>query len=653
MKSKIYKGSIAHHRYWPVRHDLAYPVYMYAFDLKDLPDLNQRYPLFGYNRSAVTSIHDRDYLEPGGISINQKIFNLLEQHQISQSVATAILVTSARYFNYVFNPVSFHYCFTRDQKLVAIIAEVNNTYGERHPYVLTRNMSNADKWFATFQTPKVFHVSPFNKVEGIYHFYFSEPKDNLKIKIELVNGNKKIMAAVFEGGGMPMTHANHLKIMLNYPFAPHLSIPRIYAHAFKLFFQKKLTFNEKPIPQSPMTLKKRTPGFVESICKRLVFMALQRVAIGCLKIEMPNKEVLYFGDPRDQHTALMKIQDYHFFPRIIFDGEIGFGEAYMYSEWDTPDLVELLTLLVKNRDYYSDGNLMLSLLTRLKEKIAHDRRWNTIKNTPDNIRAHYDLSNAFYALFLDQQMLYSCGIFENKEDTLEKAQERKMKRILTQADIRENHHILEIGCGWGGFAVFAAKKTGCKVTGITVSSAQYERACQRVKAEGLEDRITIQLQDYRHTSGLFDRIVSIEMIEAVGPQFFSTYFEKSQTLLRPGGRMVFQAIIIEDDRYQEYSNERDWIQKHIFPGGHLPCLNILKQTLLEHTSFKIADVHHMGPHYATTLSHWRTRFMANKEEISRMGFDETFCRKWMYYLSICEAGFTVGGIDDIQVTLTR
>ncbi|WP_022667621.1 DUF1365 family protein [Desulfospira joergensenii] len=653
MKSQIFHGTIEHQRFRPVTHDLSYPVYMYAIDLDDLDDLNKRYPLFGYNRPAVAAIHDRDYLQPGDIPIREKISELLDRHRIDQPVSNIIMITSARYFNYVFNPASFYYCFAGDHELAAIITEVNNTYGERHPYVLKPGTPGSDRWIAAFQTPKVFHVSPFNRVEGTYHFYFSAPENHLEIKIELVNDNKKILAAVFKGDARAMTPANHLKTILKYPFAPHLSVPRIYAHAFKLYFRKKLPFHDKPIPQSPMTLKKQTPGLVESICRRFVFMALKRITSGCLKVEMPSGKAVRFGNSGSQPAAAMKIRDYHFFPRIIFDGEIGFGEAYMHSEWDTPDLAALLTLLIQNRDRFSDGNLLLSLITRIKEKTAHDRRWNTIKNTPGNIRAHYDLSNAFYERFLDREMIYSCGIFKNKDDTLETAQERKMVRILDQADIREHHHILEIGCGWGGFAVFAAQKTGCRVTGITVSRAQYERACRRVKDEGLKDRITIQLQDYRHIKGRFDRIVSIEMIEAVGPQFFAAYFKQSQGLLRPGGRMVFQAIIIDDHRYQQYCRERDWIQKHIFPGGHLPCLKILKDTIHAHTDFNISDVHHMGAHYATTLMHWRHRFMDARREISGMGFDEIFCRKWQYYFSICEAGFTAGGIDDIQVTLTR
>ena len=545
MKSKIYVGSIEHHRYRPITHDLAYPVYMFAFDLAELPGLNRRYPLFGYNRRAVTAIHDRDYLEPGNTPIKDKIQTLLNKHEVESPVSRIIMITSPRYFNYVFNPVSFYYCFDTAQELAAIIAEVNNTYGERHPYVLTKNTSDSARWFAVFDTPKQFHVSPFNRVEGVYRFYFSEPGDRLEIRIELHNDtnreNNKIMAAILKADGMPLTCAGHLKAIFRYPFVPHLSIPRIYTHAFKLFFHKKLTFNDKPIPQNPMTLKKQTPGFVESICKKVVFMALKRISIGCLEMKMPNQEMVRFGNlcskgSESEETAMIRVHDFRFFKRVVFDGEIGFGEAYMNGEWDSPDLVNLSRLLIKNRDHFSDGNLLLSYLTRLKEKTAHDKRLNSIKNTPENIRAHYDLSNVFYALFLDRQMLYSCGIYKNGDDTLEAAQEQKMQRIIDQADIRDCHHILEIGCGWGGFAVFAAKQTGCRVTGITVSRAQYDRARQRVNDEGLGDRITILLQDYRHTQGRFDRVVSIEMIEAVGPQFFPTYFKQAQARLKPGGK---------------------------------------------------------------------------------------------------------------------
>lgn len=652
MRSRIYTGTLDHRRYLPVDHSLSYPIYVYGIDLDELSALNRQYPLFGHNRIGVASIYDRDYLEPGDLPLRQKILNLLAAREVHSPVARIITITSARYFTYVFNPVNFHYCLSPDSRPVAVIAEVNNTYGERHPYVLIENTADeTSPWFATFETPKVFHVSPFNRVEGRYRFYFSRPGDRLEIKIELVNLGKTVMAATLKGEARPLTPGSHLATMIRYPATPHLSIPRIYAHAFRLFFRKKLSFNDKPVPRDPMTMKKRHPNLLESLCRPIVFSALNKITIGRLKVVLPDQTVRWFGNPDAPDPAVMQVKDHHFFLRTVTDGEIGFGEGFMHGEWDTPDLVALTALLIQNRDRFSDGNLMLSLVTRLKEKTAHDRRKNTIAQTPDNIRAHYDLSNEFYAAFLDRKMLYSCGIFASADTSLEQAQIRKMQRILDQAGIRDSDHILEIGCGWGGFALFAARQTGCRVTGITVSLAQYDLACRRVKDEGLEDRITILLQDYRHTQGQFDHIVSIEMIEAVGPQYFATYFRQARALLKPGGRMVFQAITIDDDRYERYCKERDWIQKHIFPGGHLPCLNILEQTISTHTDFEIADVFHMGKDYARTLACWRERFLAQGDEIAEMGFDEVFRRKWRYYFSICEAGFTVGGIDDIQVTL--
>ena len=653
MNSKICIGTIDHRRFKPVEHSLSYPVYMYAFDLDELPRLNHRYPFFGYNRFGITSIHDTDYLQPGSLQIKQKLIQLFEDANILEPISSVITFTSARYFNYVFNPVNFHYCYSSEAELVGLVAEVHNTYGERHPYLLTEKIEPSNGWFAQYASSKVFHVSPFNKIEGIYRFYFSDLSERLEVRIELVCEGKKVMEAVLKTRAISMTPRNHIKTLLRHPFVPHLSIPRIYAHAFKLYFQKKLTFYDKPEPISPMTIPKTHPNLMESIFQRLILSAFRKISTGCLIMELPDKQILKFGREKKEGSAVIIIRSYHFFSRVAIDGEIGFGEAYMHGEWDTPNLVGVLKLLIHNRDQFSDGNMMLSILTRIKENLAHDKRKNTIENTPQNIADHYDLSNELYELFLDRQMIYSCGIFEHPEDSLEDAQVQKMTRILEKAQVNASHHLLEIGCGWGGFAIFAAKKTGCRVTGITVSKAQYEKACQRIKKEGLEDKISILLQDYRHTQGTYDRIVSIEMIEAVGPQFLGLYFKQCYNLLTHGGIMVFQAITITDDRYDRYCKERDWIQKHIFPGGHLPCLKVLNETIAENTAFNILEVQHIGPHYATTLSHWRDRFLFHKQEIEKMGFDREFLRKWTYYFSICEAGFETSTIDDIQMALTR
>lgn len=653
MNSRIYTGTIEHRRFAPVDHRLCYQIYMYALDLDELPRMDQWFPFFGVNRFGISAIHNKDYLAPGSRPIKQKLNQLFDHHKIDEPIASVIMITSARYFNYVFNPVNFHYCFSKNKALIGIVAEVNNTYGERHPYVLTRKVPPLNGWLARYTAPKLFHVSPFNRIEGHYEFCFSDIGEHLHIRITLVQKEKKIMEAVLKARANPLTRRNHFKTLLKHPFAPHLSIPRIYSHAYKLYFQKKLTFNPKPAPENPMTLSRQKPGLIESICQKIFMDAFKKITIGGLIMSLPNGKTIQFGRSGGDPSARIDIKDFGFFPRIVMDGEIGFGEAYMHGEWETPDLVGLLEVLIHNRDQFSDGNLVTSILTRTREKLAHDQRKNTINNTRQNIAAHYDLSNAFYQLFLDRQMIYSCGIFRDKTASLEDAQIQKMTRILEMAGVDSTHHLLEIGCGWGGFAVFAATATGCRVTGITVSKAQYEKACQRVEKEGLTDRVTILLQDYRHTKGVYDRIVSIEMIEAVGPQFLGQYFKQCCKLLNPGGRMVFQAITIPDERYDTYCKERDWIQKHIFPGGHLPCPKALNDAVSRYTDFKIIGIDHIGLHYAATLAHWRDRFVSCRQDVENMGFDKAFIRKWIYYLSICEAGFKTSAIDNIQMVIQR
>ncbi|WP_041279152.1 DUF1365 family protein [Desulfobacula toluolica] len=653
MNSRIYTGTIEHRRFTPVDHRLCYPIYMYALDVDELPLIDQWFPFFGVNRFGVSAIHNKDYLSSGNQSIKQKLNQLFDQYRIDESIISVIMVTSARYFNYVFNPVNFYYCFSKNKALIGIVAEVNNTYGERHHYVLTKKILPSKGCLVRYTTPKVFHVSPFNQIEGNYDFCFSDIGEQLDIRITLVHKEKKIMEAVLKARANPLTRKNHFKTLLKHPFAPHLSIPRIYTHAYKLYFQKKLTFNPKPAPANSMTLSKQKPGLIESICQKILVDAFKKITIGCLTMRLPNGKTIRFCRSGGDTQARIDIKDFGFFPRVVMDGEIGFGEAYMHGEWETPDLVKLLEVLIHNRDKFSDGNLFTSILTRTREKLAHDQRKNTIKNTRQNIAAHYDFSNEFYQLFLDRQMIYSSGIFRDATASLEDAQIQKMTKILEMAGVDSTHHLLEIGCGWGGFAVFAAASTGCRVTGITVSKAQYEKACQRVEKEGLTGRVNILFQDYRHTKGVYDRIVSIEMIEAVGPQFLGQYFQQCCKLLKPGGTMVCQAITIPDERYDTYCRQRDWIQKHIFPGGHLPCLKVLNDAISQHTDFKITVIDHIGLHYAKTLAHWRDRFISCRQDVEAMGFDRAFIRKWIYYLSICEAGFKTSAIDGIQMAMHR
>jgi cyclopropane-fatty-acyl-phospholipid synthase len=285
--------------------------------------------------------------------------------------------------------------------------------------------------------------------------------------------------------------------------------------------------------------------------------------------------------------------------------------------------------------------------------LRHVARDNSHFGSRRNIREHYDLSNDFFGLFLDEAMNYSCGIYRTDEDTLEQAQRNKLQAVIRKARIGAGDHVLEIGCGWGAFALEAARETGCRVTGITISKEQYELARQRVAQAGLQDRVTILLRDYRHVDGVFDRIVSIEMLEAVGHRYFGDFFRCCEKLLTADGIAVLQTITVPDHRYDEYRKGSDWIQKHIFPGGHLPSLGALCDAMARNSHLVVEHLENIGIHYARTLREWRHRFEKNLDGVAQLGFDRTFQRKWLYYLSFCEAAFETRSLGNLQMVLSR
>jgi len=349
----------------------------------------------------------------------------------------------------------------------------------------------------------------------------------------------------------------------------------------------------------------------------------------------------------------MRVNDYRFFSRVLFGADIGLGESFMADEWDTEDVPAVISFFIRNRDNLQDGNFTESLLQRLMEKVRFLTRANTLPGSRRNIRRHYDLSNEFFQTFLDDSMSYSCAVFKNPDDSLDAAQQNKYRRIIQKARLCREDHLLEIGCGWGGFAMEAVRQTGCRVTGITISRDQYNLARERVRKAGFEDRIDILFRDYRRMRGRFDKIVSIEMLEAVGHRFYRVFFRQLDRLLKPEGIAVLQTITIPDNRYESYRKSHDWIQKHIFPGGLLPSLTILTQNLTRHTTLMVDSVENIGDHYATTLSRWHRRFNAHKQQVADLGFDREFRRKWFYYLGICEAGFRERVLGDLQLVLTR
>ncbi|MGZ0710287.1 class I SAM-dependent methyltransferase [Coraliomargarita sp. W4R53] len=340
----------------------------------------------------------------------------------------------------------------------------------------------------------------------------------------------------------------------------------------------------------------------------------------------------------------MRIVDSSFFRRVFSGGSVAFGEAYVDGLWETSDLTAVLRLLAHNQGQSSRLHRGFSLISQGWNWLTHRLRRNTLKQSRQNIQAHYDLSNEFYSQFLDTTMTYSSALFEMPGQSLESAQLNKINRMLDLAEVRAGDHVLEIGSGWGALAIAAARR-GCRVTTITLSEEQYTLARQRFAEEGLTAQIDIRLQDYRELEGKFDAILSCEMIEAVGKEYLPSYFNTIRNSLKPGAKAVIQAITIPDDRYASYCSSCDWIQKHIFPGGHLPSPEAIRAHVAASGQLSMLSMQSFGHDYAETLRRWGHDFNRNWSVVETLGFDQAFRRKWNYYLSYCEAGFDEDLID--------
>ena len=406
--------------------------------------------------------------------------------------------------------------------------------------------------------------------------------------------------------------------------------------------------------QSPQQLARNPlPTIFERSCMHLVINLFNKIEAGGLTFYLPDGSKRHFGDKQSALQARMTIHDHRFFKDAVLGGDVGLGEAYMKGLWDTDDIPALFSVLIKNRRALSNGNMATAWLARQKDRLMHTVRANTLIGSRKNIGKHYDLSNDFFQTFLDPTMLYSCGLYSSESDTCEDAQHHKMQRIIEKAHIEATDHVLEIGCGWGGFAMEAVQQTGCHVTGITVSEEQFDLAQERVRQAGLQNNITILFKDYRRVTGLFDKIVSIEMLEAVGHKYLGTFFSTCDRLLKPAGRLVIQVITIPDQNYENYRSKADWIQKYIFPGGHLPSVTAMSEAVTRNTSLLMEQLEDIGMNYARTLRDWRVSFTRNLDKINALGFDEVFRRKWIYYLAICEAGFRERAVGDIQVVFRK
>ena len=334
-------------------------------------------------------------------------------------------------------------------------------------------------------------------------------------------------------------------------------------------------------------------------------------------------------------------------------GSVGVAEAYMLGLWDCDRLTDLVRIFVRNRNLLDAMERGPARLAAPLLRLAHAWNRNTVGGSRRNIAAHYDLGNDVFSLFLDRRMMYSSAVFERDDQTLEQASENKLRRICEKLSLGPDDHLLEIGTGWGGLAVYAAQRYGCRVTSVTISEEQRRLAHQRVVEAGLDDRVDIRLQDYRDVRGTFDKLVSVEMIEAVGHQYLETYLRQCNRLLRDDGMMLLQAITIEDHRYEQAVREVDFIKRYIFPGSFIPSVSAITGAMAKVSDFRLFHLEDIGPSYARTLAEWRSRFMRARDRVLELGYSDTFVRMWQYYLCYCEGGFLERSIGDVQMLLTR
>jgi len=396
------------------------------------------------------------------------------------------------------------------------------------------------------------------------------------------------------------------------------------------------------------------PGLLDNFARRLVIKQLGRLNIGNLQL-IESGSSITFGETGAvaQLSAKIEVIDPAFYSDIAFGGSIGAGEAYMRGAWQCEDLVSLVRILLRNRDVLDNMEKGTAWLTIALQRVLHWINRNTREGARQNISAHYDLGNDFFALWLDESMMYSSAMFEHVEQSLGDAQRHRLDVVCEKLGLGPDDHVIEIGTGWGGFAIHAAKNYGCRVTTTTISRQQYEMARQRVKDEGLQDKIELLFEDYRDLEGRYDKLVSIEMIEAIGSAQYDTYFAQCSHLLKPGGRMLIQAITIADDQYAYAQKNVDFIQRYIFPGSCIPSLQVMSETIARVSDMRVTGVEDIGQDYALTLSHWRRSFFVHIDEVMDMGYPDEFIWMWEFYLCYCEGGFIEGAISDVHLVAER
>ena len=393
-------------------------------------------------------------------------------------------------------------------------------------------------------------------------------------------------------------------------------------------------------------------GWFDRLCRKFTLNFLSQLRHGSITV-IEAGEAQQFGDADAELKTTITVTDPAFYQKLVLAGSVGGGEAYIHGFWRCDNLTALVQIFARNLDVLDKMDSTWARLSRPMLKLLNFRNRNTISQARRNIAAHYDLGNAMYQLFLDPSMMYSSAVYPTADSTLEQAQQHKLQQICERLQLKASDHLLEIGTGWGSMAIYAAQHYGCKVTTTTISQQQYDYTKAQVAELGLQDKITLLFEDYRLLTGTYDKLVSIEMIEAVGDDFLDNYFEKCSSLLKPDGIMVLQAITMVDHRYQQYVREVDFIKRYIFPGGCLPSISRMASAVANKTDLVIRQVQDIGFDYARTLKDWCDNFMAQRDAVHQLGYDDNFIRLWHFYLCYCEGGFRERATSAVHLVLSK
>ena len=392
-------------------------------------------------------------------------------------------------------------------------------------------------------------------------------------------------------------------------------------------------------------------NILHRIARSLVFRQLKKIDTGYISIQEGNKK-FSFGK-KGNLSAHITVHDPRFYGALAFGGSIGVSEAFMQKFWSVNDLTKLIRIMAINQNAMDQLESLFNVFLKPILKCLHYLNQNSVKGSRINISKHYDLGNDFFSLFLDSTMMYSSAVFKNPQDSLYQGSMHKLEMICQGLELNAQDHVIEIGSGWGGFAIYAAQNYGCKVTTTTISKQQYLFVKQKIKDLKLTHKIKVLLSDYRHLKGQYSKLVSIEMLEAVGYQYYDTYFKVCSHLLKPDGIAFIQTITITDQRYEKAKHSVDFIQRYIFPGSCIPSLTALQNSITESSDLKIYQVRDIGDHYARTLALWRIAFFKRLSEVKALGFDDVFIRMWHFYLAYCEGGFKEKVISDIHLKLIK